>query len=395
MIGSKVGLMCLLNDYWQYRLLNGDYPLDPNPSGYSVLLWMRARCKRLGSCNSHKSWHNAITWWCEINLVKPVFVDHDIFKIGYPNMKKLYKRPVAQRLPLRFDWIIDYLRAKGVTPNTWRTIDLELLRKCWFLIFYFFSLTRPVELIYSNKTENKEWEIITTGLLWEHITHENTSGKYIDSYLQVVIPWYKNQKHREVPKVMYMSPPICGNKECDCCLVDFVEMFLVLKKRSQKAYVKLKQQATLKRKKSAKMDKMLKNCNVIPSNYVLVSHEGIIYRYSHISAIINDLKNTLNLQHKKQITPYSARIGSVSLCRQQEIDVLKIIKYVIWSVESLPHISARYMAIGIDKLKILPFEMIHGRNRPGKVLKNNRMKKLLIQGLWTKEIEQAFFADHF
>ncbi len=64
-------------------------------------------------------------------------------------------------------------------------------------------------------------------------------------------------------------------------------------------------------------------------------------------------------------------------------------------METLPHISARYMAIGVEELKILPFEMIHARNRPGRKLINNRKKKLIVQGVWTEEVKKAFFADHF
>ncbi len=80
--------------------------------------------------------------------------------------------------------------------------------------------------------------------------------------------------------------------------------------------------------------------------------------------LILGVKKVLGL--KEELSGYSTRLGAVSLCRKQEIDILKVIRYVVWSVNSLPHISTRYMKFTIDDLKILPFEMIHGKNVPGK-----------------------------
>ncbi len=65
-----------------------------------------------------------------------------------------------------------------------------------------------------------------------------------------------------------------------------------------------------------------------------------------------------------QDTSYSLRIGATSLCNQQEIDILKLLKYVAWSINSLHHVANRYVLFEPLDLSIIPFEMLHGRNRP-------------------------------
>ncbi len=65
---------------------------------------------------------------------------------------------------------------------------------------------------------------------------------------------------------------------------------------------------------------------------------------------------------------YSTKIGALSLGRKQQIDILKIIKYVIWSIKNVPHVSARYRRFKRKQLQTIPFEMIHGTDKQGKKL---------------------------
>ncbi len=80
-------------------------------------------------------------------------------------------------------------------------------------------------------------------------------------------------------------------------------------------------------------------------------------------------------------------------CKQQQMDMLKVIVYVAWSLESLPHVSNRYVAYSKGELGIIPFEMIHGRNNPGQKCKNMRTKKLKKINLWEEDVGRLIFED--
>ncbi len=106
------------------------------------------------------------------------------------------------------------------------------------------------------------------------------------------------------------------------------------------------------------------------TNHVFVGANGSIWGPPKVNEIVKELKRVLNL--KKNLKGYSTRIGAVSFCRKQQIDILKMIKYVIWSIKSVPHVSAKYMRYKRKHLQIVPFEMIHGADKAGKPIINDR-----------------------
>eukprot|EP01084_Bolivina_argentea_P049177 90479_1 len=125
------------------------------------------------------------------------------------------------------------------------------------------------------------------------------------------------------------------------------------------------------------MKKKLKNCAVTSQNYVFVGENGAIWRPEKLNEIVKDLAVKLKLKNQDRYRGYSIKVGAVSLCRQQDLDMLKIMRYVQWSVKSLPHVVARYICYLREELQIIPFEMIHGRNVPGKLCINKRNDKYL------------------
>ncbi len=296
---------------------------------------------------------------------------------------------VRPRDPLRVKWIARYCAKRGVVPATWWTCDLFAFKECLLLILTFFSISRPFEMSFTDKTENELWEIITTGLRWGDIKMEDTHREYIESYLHMVIRWYKNQMDRSTPKDIYMAPPTCGNSGCICYQLEYVAMFDIYKKRCKQYYIGLKSKISKMKKLTNTAKKMLDNLEVAPNKYIFVGKKGAIWGPQKINEIVKDVKKVLGL--KEELSGYSTRLGAVSLCRKQEIDILKVIRYVVWSVNSLPHISTRYMKFTIDDLKILPFEMIHGKNVPGQKLVNRRFGHLKKATLWSKNVEQIIF----
>ncbi len=50
----------------------------------------------------------------------------------------------------------------------------------------------------------------------------------------------------------------------------------------------------------------------------------------------------------------------MSICNQQRMDMLKVLYYVAWSIESMPHVSNRYCQYKDEDFAKIPFEMYHG-----------------------------------
>ena len=82
-------------------------------------------------------------------------------------MVKLYKKPRGVRLLILIKWIVHFLRSQNCTHTNWYKVPLNTLTESLLLVITFFSISRPAEILYTDETENSEWEIITTGLRWE------------------------------------------------------------------------------------------------------------------------------------------------------------------------------------------------------------------------------------
>ncbi len=382
--------MSYLHDYWQYCLLHGWDPLEKDPTPSQVIYWMRNKIERVGSARSIGNWQSAIMFWCRNNLVfSPKWIKDGFYNQCYNTFVALHNKQPVLRDPLKVEWMVKYFRKKGVTPATWATVDLFILKKCFLLLIVFFSISRPFEITFTDKTENAQWEIITTGLKWSDISLNNTNKPYLRQFLHLVIHWYKNQLDREVPKDIWMSPPICNKPSCLCHQLDYVAMYKVLKQRCIEYNMQLQRNNSSDFARKNKL--LIQNTQVIDTNYVFVGANGALWRPSMVNEIVKDLKRVLNL--KQNLKGYSTRIGAVSLCRQQQIDILKIIRYVIWSIKNVPHVSAKYMRYNRKQLQIVPFEMLHGADKQGKPIVNRRNGTLQRANLWSEDLAEVLFKE--
>ncbi len=390
-----------MRDFWSYCLQSGGPHCNPfavNPDPIIAAYWIHARAVKLGNCNAIRSWTSALTHWGKIHFEDQTFYVNKRYNNIVNMVKSKYTRDHVKtpKKPVLFIMIVDYLKYMKCTPGNYETIDLNVLKQCWFLLIAFFSISRPFELTRTDQTIDDLIEVITTGLRWGHIKYIN-SLKYINSYLELLIHWYKNQTDRQTPKTIYMAPPVCEHEQnCLCRFVDFVKMFIVLKRRCKNFYNE--QLTKIKRRKqqngySTQADlKFVKNNKVGQHNYVFVGQKGEIWGPNKLNEIVKHMVKVLNIPKPDAYTGYCVKVGAVSLCRQQELDILKVIRYVQWSVNNAPHVIARYIAYSCAELRIIPFEMVHGRNRPNGRCKNKRSDtKLKVQALWSADVERIFF----
>ena len=165
MIGTKTNYVSILRQFWFYCMeFNIEVRFDQEVPPHVVVYWMHRRTLDLGSCNSIRSWQAAISWMECMKGLTPRFYMDPLYRSVYQMLNKLYKVPRKKRSPVTIQSILRYLRLSGITPYSWRTVKYDKLMRALAILLMFFSMSRPSEIFYTDKTENIEWEEITTGI---------------------------------------------------------------------------------------------------------------------------------------------------------------------------------------------------------------------------------------
>eukprot|EP01083_Nonionella_stella_P150920 481564_1 len=233
-------------------------------------------------------------------------------------MKDLYLKSRKLRLPLLRKWLVQYLIAIKVTPATWRTAKFDDLTKALLLLMMFFSISRPCELLFTDKTEDPELDIIRTGLRWGDVKFENQHLKYTQQYMTLKIEWFKNQQFRGEPKLIHMAPPTCGDKTHECAFLDFYGMYKVYQQRRVKLYAQARTHFESHRRcwskaKQQKQRQYLFNLRVTSDAFVFVYSNGKVLTPSDLSKVMKQLAATIKLKNPKAYPSYALRIGATSL----------------------------------------------------------------------------------
>ncbi len=397
-IGSQLNDVSNLRSFWEYCIQFGGPNCDPfalDPDPIIVAYWMMNKAIENGNSNSRRNWMSGVTSWGKIHFHDQTFFKHKFFQNIWKLLETRYNKNHVNppKAPVLLKMIVDYLKLIGCVPENYGDYNVHILRVGFYILINYFSISRPFELTITDQTVDEEIQIIMTGLRWGDIKLVRHS-EYTKNYLELTINWFKNQKDRSEPKIIWMSTPVCGNKKCICIYCDIIKLWRVYKTACIRYYKVIQDKARIQMDKYGKLSsllrKQIKNCAVTAKNYVFVGKNGAIWRPEKLNELIKDLANKLNLKNPERYRGYSVKVGAVSLCRQQNLDMLKVMRYVQWSVNNLPHVVARYISYEREELQIIPFEMIHGRNIPGGHCKNLRNDKYLpIKQIWSEDIEQV------
>ena len=391
-IDTKVNYASLLRSWWAFNIEHGFDPFKPRIDPQVAIFWMFDRTYRLGSCNSHKMWGGALSWWVIAHNMKPVYYENQFYINLKKAMLKRYLRSRKVRLPIEIQWIVVWIKKLNVTPENWYTVDLDSLTKVVLLLFIYFTLSRPNELLFTDKTENVNWEIKTTGLKWCDFKFDESSHDEDEWFLQLKVKWFKNQVYHGEPKIVFMGKPTCGDLNCKCVLLDFYSMIKVLHLRRTQLWDKLKLQKGTK-KCTKTWWKRYNNLGTHSNNYVFVGKNGAIWRPSILRSMVKNLISVNNVSDPECFVPYSLRIGATTLAHMQQIDLLKVMRYVVWSVNNLPHVSGRYIMFTHLDLCTIPFEMIHGGNVIGKKNVDRSGGKWNATNIWSNKVANKMFSQ--
>ena len=360
-IGTKVGYIAIIKDWFRFCAKAGILPMSTEPIPKNIMYWCYDRTNRMiKGANSIENWLAAFSFLIRSLGSKPSYHTSD-FNRRKAILIKLHSTPRKIRLPFPLLWIVTWIKRIGVFPHTWYSCNYDDLLKVLLILLIFFTISRPGEIYYCNKTENENWDIITTGICWKDVDFHG-------QLMTLRINWFKNQEHFGVPKEINVLPPVCSKAECHCQLLNFPKMFLVAKARRERLYANLLYSNATRaggRPMSKKFKKKLRNLQHRPSDQVFVTSQGSVWGYTRMRNLTSEIHRIIKTERPKMYPPYAFKGGAMSLVNQQKISLLKVIKYVQWSVKSLPHMSQTYISISIPEMAVIPFEMIHGAIRNG------------------------------
>jgi len=361
MIGTKVNYISVLKDWCTFCALCGENPMHVSPNPKLVIYWFYSRLnKSQKGANSMDTWQSALSWLIHMIGGEPTYMKTRLFDMHKKVITKLHKKPTRTKLPFQLTWIVTWLKRTNVTPTTWWTCPFNDLMKSVLVLFIYFTISRPSEIYMTNKTENPNWEIITPGLQLGHV-------QMINELLHIEVWWYKNQEIRHVPKHIFISSPLCTNPNCKCRYLDFILMYQILRSRRIAQFRKLvrERENAPTWRSHVNIDNKLDKLGLGNDKFLFVDDTGTVWGPSQFSTLFRNIRATVGMSNPHFFPPYSLKNGSMSMVNLQDIPLLKVIKFVAWSVKRLPHMSQRYIKIGVDEMSTIPYEMIHGVIRNG------------------------------
>ena len=359
-LATKCNYVSVMKDWCTFAALHGIEPMDENPNPKNIIYWFYTRLNRLKKgANSIETWQSAFKWILQCMGATPTFTLSWLYNRHKEAIEKLHKVPTTKKLPFRLDWIYKWACKIGVTPQTWHTCDFDDLLKVFYILIIYFTISRPSEIHFTNKTENTDWEIITTGLQLRDV-------QMFNHLLHIKVWWYKNQEFRNVPKHIYIDSPTCSVYSCKCRVLDFYSMFsIVIQRRRRLRDSLISKLSNVSNRNRSSLLIAIKKLKCSRKNLIFVDSKGSVWNGPKLSKLFDEIKSLLKIPNPQFYPPYSLKNGAMSMVHLQEIPLLKTIKYVAWSVKSLPHMSQRYIKINIQDMSTIPYEMIHGAIKDG------------------------------
>ncbi len=344
--GTKTHYVSAFRQWAAYCLSMDEYPLDTPINPELAAYWIADRTQQSGNIKSFCNWQSMLTWLHDLKRCDPIYKYDPFYKTFVKALKKQYHNPSDTRLPFELDDIIKYTIYLKVKKSNILTVDLNTLLTIIIIQLYFFTMSRPSELLKSQSSKNK------LGLKFNDISHESSlNGKFF----KFIIKSYKNQQFRKQYKTVIIGDAYCNNvllnrhHKCFCKILNIYELLKVYFFRRKKLALSINNNSILKQK-----------LLLSPNNNVFVWKNGTVVTTSHLSKIVKTMVITLKIPNPKRYAPYSLRIGGTTLASINAIPYSKILRYVGWSDNHLPSVSFRYMRYKLDDFRIMINEMIHG-----------------------------------
>ena len=376
MITTKRGYATLVISFLQYCEDN-DEPafIGKSINPWAAMFWMQWMAFMRGSSNSHKSWSASLTWLCAMlgaPSMPPLHQRHTDFALFWKRIKVAGRKKTKVKAQMQARHIWRYLRdCLKIDPDRLWLSSYDTLIEALLLVMMFLTMSRCTELLWSDKSD-KVRKIIT-GVRFKHVDIRIRSGFRTDKVMTIEVVWFKNQQDRTLPKKVWMVTPCCGHsvKKCVCPffaimkLYEQIHTFRRNRMKNPKPFCNGKKVSPLSAKAAENLD-------IGDDNFLFVNSRGTILGYSFLYRLTRKVAafNGL-LNDELKMSPYSIRIGATSLAHHQNIDALKMMRWVEWQPgTACPTMHAHYVRYTVQQLSLVPFELLHGTLQFGEPTRN-------------------------
>ena len=253
---------------------------------------------------------------------------------------KAYYRPPADKLPFYVRHLAAYATHYGVRPGHFHLVPYDALLSMLWLALSFITFSRPCEVLNQPSDNDK------CGLRWKDVVYTRRGEL---RFWRILIRHFKNQRHRGVPKEIWLGDAWCGLKRCPC-MCRLINPFWLLHFVRKRRLAALPSMSPRRRKALA----------VTGEAKVFVLWNGDEMLTTSTRAIIHDVAIISGLTEVTRFTEYSNRVGGCTQASAAVIPDGYQYAWTGWSKDKLPDSARGYCRPGNQDLVRMPFYILHG-----------------------------------
>ena len=309
------------------------------------------RVRAIGTIKSLRQWVSTLMWVSECLHASKEWRRNQSLCTLIRALQKQYAEEKDIRLPIKVDYIRNYMIKKGATTTKlMQSMPFDKLLAIVVLVLTWFLGNRPSEVLkYSTKHS-------TNGLRIEDV-----EWKPQYKCFSILIKSFKNQKSKKVFMEKQIPSTKCSNPQCTvyCTILNPMKLLKIYQQKRvllhKQIAAKLQQQPSDK-----KLKQLFKKVRYHKNSYLFIKQNGEIFKTTDLNKVIKEVVQINNLEEPKRYTAYSLRIGCTTQQQAMGIPHPKILRYIGWAESRLPSIAMRYMRYTKANLRQVPFELIHG-----------------------------------
>jgi len=328
-LGTKTHYVSAFRQWVVYCMTIMQNPFETPFDHEIVMFWIADRVQRNNSIGSLNNWTGMLNWLCEISNASKIWKTHNDYTTFIKALRKEFGTTQNLRLPFTLKHIFDFTNKMGLNTKTAYSIDLDILLKVIIVQTYFFTMSRPCELMWSKYSKSK------FGLKFQNLIKNK-------HFFHLKILHHKSMKNKNDYKNTYIGKPICNNPICKCHVLNthfYLQIYIY---------------------RRSKLLNPHKHLLISNRTNVFVFKNGKILTTTDLTKITKYFVSLVIENERDRYTAYSYRIGGATRSSSVGIPHMKILKFVGWSNTYCGDSSTSYMRPSVNDLKIFQYEMIHG-----------------------------------
>jgi len=323
-------------------------PFDPE----AIIYFITDQFLIYHSVQSIKSWEAAIGWIDTLTGgTNTYWRQHPRYLHFRAAIQKQHQREAVQQLPINIEYLLTFAHKYNLHHDNLYQIPYDTLLKWTVILHFFFTISRPSEVLRRTQRGNDFGLDIGDIKPVELIRGDSAT-------IQITVDRFKNCKFRTSVKTIFVHDPTCQQPDCKRCgYLNWPKCYRILLHRRHILAIK-------STNKTAKRNLSIK----IPTNAAYVMSNGSIMTAAKMNHAIKTMMMNIGIRRTTEYSNYSCRIGGTTHCKRIGLDHSKLLQYVGWKLDNLPDMAHRYTRYPSQAMQWIAHDMIHGTNA------NNRQR---------------------